>query len=381
MEEKKVIDIYPTKKTRRVLSFLGDFFINFILTIFIFNMIVLPIAKYSSSYKTKYEESRIKENQKIDMLYKKSLLFYEEEEKKYNFTESIEITGKKLISYHIYKDDLSKNVFYTYFSSIGTEDELNSLYESNIGTYDFFDFNSLDQNGIPNLKEEYVEEFSPMFDSRDEMGEKGKKDYDRFINKFFLNCYYDMIDDIRSRDLIVDGISYLALEKSIEENTKFLDFVIVISSYVSFIVSSALLFVLYPLLTKKGKTLMNKIMKEEIIYEDSLKTISPLSTVILALYRTVACFGFILFVPYPSITFNYLFRLDSLYIVALFGLGYVLMSLLMMFISKFNRSISNVLTKTVVIDTSSLDEIYRAKGYLVEWVKRLESNIKDHRFL
>ena len=62
MEEKKVIDIYPTKKTRRVLSFLGDFFINFILTIFIFNMIVLPIAKYSSSYKTKYEESRIKEN-------------------------------------------------------------------------------------------------------------------------------------------------------------------------------------------------------------------------------------------------------------------------------------------------------------------------------
>ena len=38
----------------------------------------------------------------------------------------------------------------------------------------------------------------------------------------------------------------------------------------------------------------------------------------------------------------------------------------MMFISKFNRSISNVLTKTVVIDTSSLDEIYRAKGYLVE---------------
>ena len=366
MEEKKVIDIYPTKKTRRVLSFLGDFFINFILTIFIFNMIVLPIAKYSSSYKTKYEESRIKENQKIDMLYKKSLLFYEEEEKRYNFTESIEITGKKLISYHIYKDDLSNNVFYTYFSSIGKEDELINLYESNIGTYDFFDFNSLDQNGIPNLKEEYVEEFSPMFDLRDEMGEKGKKDYDRFINKFFLNCYYDMIDDIRSRDLIVDGISYLALEKSIEENTKFLDFVIVISSYVSFIVSSALLFVLYPLLTKKGKTLMNKIMKEEIIYEDSLKTISPLSTVILALYRTVACFGFILFVPYPSITFNYLFRLDSLYIVALFGLGYILMSLLMMFISKFNRSISNVLTKTVVIDTSSLDEIYRAKGYLVE---------------
>lgn len=44
-QEQKYLDIYPISKGKRILTFLADFFITLITSIFLFNIIIYPIGK------------------------------------------------------------------------------------------------------------------------------------------------------------------------------------------------------------------------------------------------------------------------------------------------------------------------------------------------
>lgn len=361
-EVKKTVDVYPVKKIRRALCYLGDFFISFILTLFIFNFAVFPLTRLTSGYEVKENQSKTEENKQLEILYGNKILFYEGTDK-YDFDSNIETTANLFLAYHITYADLLDNVICTYYTNIRDENII-SVYSSN-DTYGFFSIDVLDSNGIPVLKDVYKKEFAPVLDSSDEMGSQGKKDYEEFISSFFLKDYNDIITDIKSNDLTYEGMSYVSLKESIDANTIFLDKMIVAASYISFAISVLLLYLAFPLFSQNGRTVTMKIMKLEKVTQSNLSILSKPQRLFQLVYYAIAALPQMLFVPYPTLTFTYLFSIGPLLIVSLITLLYVLISMIFLMFSGFSRTLSDFLSGTAYLDSDSLTKIYNAKGYSV----------------
>ena len=77
-KETKFVDIYPSKKSHRILVWVGDFFINFICAILFFNIAVFPITKAIVNYDDIKLEMADCQDDMMDVLYENKVLFYEE---------------------------------------------------------------------------------------------------------------------------------------------------------------------------------------------------------------------------------------------------------------------------------------------------------------
>ena len=67
-QEQKYLDIYPISKGKRILTFLADFFITLITSIFLFNIIIYPIGKTIAKTDEKTNEIYTLEKEKYDLL-------------------------------------------------------------------------------------------------------------------------------------------------------------------------------------------------------------------------------------------------------------------------------------------------------------------------
>ena len=93
MEERnKIIDIYPTKISRRLLVFLADTFIFLILAVFLFEMCAKPIFVSLPNFNNKFNEATKATSMRNDVLYENEILFYENEDGK-NLGDSISYTS------------------------------------------------------------------------------------------------------------------------------------------------------------------------------------------------------------------------------------------------------------------------------------------------
>lgn len=370
--KKKTIDIFPIKKYRRILVFLGDMFITYILCLFVFNLIVFPIYKAITGYNEISSSASKYEKERMDILYNNKILFYDEGDEdsitqKYLYSYNLTTTAISLMSYYVVDSSIENEVVYNYYTSIATNKktigEIVDLYKVYDSNTNFFDFEKKDSNGLPLLKEKYITEFSPAFNKKDEMGTQGKEDYNKFITIFFLNAYYGVMDDISTNDIMYDNLSYKELTKLINEAVSYSNTMVVISTYISFAISWMLMFLVYPLVIGKGKTLSSHIMRIEKVNSRTLNKLKPIEMCIQSSYYFVTTLVVILFVPFPNVDFNYLFNLNSLYIVSGIALLYIVISFIFLLFNKFNRTLSDYLSDCVMIDVDSLDEIYRAKGY------------------
>ena len=100
----RIIDLKPLTKWRRILVFLGDFFITFILGIILYTAAAYPITSAALNYNAKNDQISDLVNKSNDMLVNAGLMYYPTEESNAakSFENCVEYTFDVFISYYLY---------------------------------------------------------------------------------------------------------------------------------------------------------------------------------------------------------------------------------------------------------------------------------------
>ena len=99
--QENYIDIHPLKKGRRILVFLADFFIHFILTYLIFNIAAAPIGKAITNYNAKNEEHVLTTLDMYDHYYNSKVLLRDSGFDRTDVTAGVEYTYRCFLSYFV----------------------------------------------------------------------------------------------------------------------------------------------------------------------------------------------------------------------------------------------------------------------------------------
>lgn len=364
------LDVFPLSKGKRMLLFLGDFFLVFILALFLSNIVVYPIAKSATDYDTKESFNVANEQSRYTILYENKLLYYQTAETKNNINENLEYTFDLFISYYVDNGSLDYEIFHHYYSEFPNAD--GQSYLDLIRQYDtleMFDLSVLDDFGCPIMKQEYKDLFAANFDEKDEMDEEGKAAYGSAFNHFFLTMFYTMMNDIAANDLSLPidrpTQSYNDLTALIKEYEEFYDLVAIICSSISFALASIVFYFVYPLVNKKGRTPTQSVIKVDRVDRTTFAILPRRIRLLNGLYATVLTLPCLLFVPVPTVSVNYVFSISTLLGISIVGFAFVMVAFFTVIFDKFNRGLTEIFTHSVAMKEEMLDEIYKAKGYYV----------------
>lgn len=361
--EDNYIDIYPIGKGRRFLVFFCDFFISFMISVFLFNVAVHPIVGAIGNKNEINNKIQEAENKKIDILLGHKILQYEDEKFKYDFYTDFTYTFTQFAKYFIAEGSSDGDIFHTFFVDVRGKsyDEYVAFMKTVDEPYGYFNF----QSGQPVLEERYVELFYPAFDPKDKLSENGQIAFNAFRDNFFLQGYYKVISDIETNDLSYNGFSYNALTKNINEYSKSLDNLIVISSFVSFFLGCIATYLIYPLINKHSRTPTMSVFKLERIGINNLYTLKKREIFISFIYNTISNFPYLMFLPMLVVSFNYLFNLGQLLFLSLITILLLIVSLFFLIFDRFNRTLIDIGSKSLLVTQEELDKIYSKKGYKI----------------
>lgn len=357
--EQLYLDINPISKGRRMLVFLGDFFINFILSMFIFNIIVLPIGQVSSQYEEKMEQINIAQEKRDDILYDNNLLFYETESEKHSFNLNLNYTFELYLKYYVFEDENLKKyeVFATYFSEICNNNELYfNLYKDVNSKYNFFD---ISDNSVK-LKQQYKDQLAIYFDTKDELDEAGKNNFQTLLDNVFLFLYSEMLLDMENNNTL----NYNAYQGIVDEVNQYYDILLIVCCYVSFIISSLICFIVVPLISKTGKTITMMTMHIERVGMNTLFILKRGERALHSVYHIVFNLAFIMFLPCFVVSFNYLFSLGGFFIISSISMVLILASFVFILVNSYNRSLIDFISQSVLISSDDFDNLARMKGQL-----------------
>ena len=274
--EKRDIDIYPCKISRRVLAYFADLIIALFASVFFFEMAVLPIGKLTSSYMEQAKNVSSYSNARVNILYQNNLLFFDDGEE-LNMQENLVTTSDEFTEFYVYDNSrVTSEVFYHYFCEIRDYDVafLNNLYLKY--GQDYLDRNNFTILGTYQFKEDVVNLFKPKFVPGDELSETGSTEYDHFQSVFFLNMYSEMLNDIKVNDLnptIEMEYTYNGYTKLVDEFDVFYRNLITICAVISFFIATSVLNFLIPLINHKGRTISEMVLKIEHISEHRFRCI------------------------------------------------------------------------------------------------------------
>ncbi len=354
------ININPLGRGRRTLLFLADLFMNLIIAVFLMNVAVVPIMKAAMHYNDYTDEIYERNEDIADILFANNLLFYENANYKTYLTTSEEYTAGKFIEYYTTGEGSIYDIFYNYYVTIRDDEEAYyNVYSSSI----YF----VVEDGVVSLVPEYQELLYSFYRVGDTPSGEAETLYDNIVDSFFYVAFDDMIEDIALNDVWYNGMSYNMVDHEIEELVGKVDTIVVISTYIAFFLSSIIYFLVIPISTKHGKTIGMMIMKIERVGINNIYLLRKGEVAINSIYAMIANLVFIMFLPYPTVNFNYLFGLGNsqFLILSVISLVVILVSLIVLLTTQFNQSLFDKLSRTVYIDNDSLDEIYRARGYKV----------------
>lgn len=363
----KTIDVYPFGKGKRILLFLGDFFICFIFAIFLSNVLVFPIGKAIADFDSRERDFVQSSQDRYAILYDNKLLYNDSADNKNNFEENAQYTYRLYLKNYLDGSHPEYEVFHNYYSNYANRNGLSLLeiYEK----YDragLFDLN-LESEPKIELTDEASRMFAPLLDSKDEMGKEGQSLYDRGFTETFIPIYNLMLDDIKANDLRspleAPSRSYNQLTADIEEFEEFEKNLAIICSIIAFALACATTYFAYPLINKRGRTITQSIMKADRVDKRSLRLLARPFRVIFGLYQAILTLPCLLFVPIPTIDVASVFSIPQLTGVSFAALILVIASALVIVFDKFNRGLSEIFTASIVIKEEMLDEVYRAKGY------------------
>ena len=362
------VDVLPLGKWKRILLFLGDFFIVFIAAIFLSNIAVYPIIKATTGYDVKESNDVSHQQDRFQILYDNDLLFYESAETKNNIEENLSYTFDRFLSYYVVEGPVGDEIFHTYYSSYPNKDNqtLIELYERYDNLH-MFDFESLDGNGLPALKAEFKGQLAPYFDPKDEMSETGKHYYDDIFPHFFLSMFYTMIDDVKANDLASpDGTpsrSYDELASLIDGFDQYKQNMAIIASSVSFSIACILIYFVYPQVNKTGRTPSQSMLRVDRVDKSSFTIMKRWVRVLIGIYQSVFSIPMLLFLPIPTVSVNYVFSIAPLFGLFITGAVLLIADMIVVLADKYNRGLTELFTHSVCLKEESLDEIYKAKGH------------------
>lgn len=374
VEKKETIfEIYPSKVGRRVLAYLADIFISLIVSTILFELVIFQISRPISNYDD-IEAQNLKAQKDIyDLLYERELLFFnsEIEGMKYNIDSSLEYSASKYIEFYVFEDeelkkyDIFNNYYVNYYEDEHGSSSINTLnnYLEEYGSR-YFDLNTLTPLNTYSFKEDFKEMFSHNYIEGDEMSANAKNEYENFINNVFLPIYNHILTDIRTNNLISSSnsqISYLSIYSVLEETENKIKNIYVINAYISFFITTLVLFLVIPLTTKKKASLGERVLKLERINKNTLGLLDKKFLFSVYLFKVIDSLTLLMFIPFIRVGFTYLFSMNILFIPSLMGLLMSLINLALVAFTKYNTSLKELTTNSIVVDSQVLDEYYLAK--------------------
>lgn len=358
MEEKNVkeIEVYPTSKLKRILVFLADLLINYCAAVFLYGVVIFNLASVIVDYSSKLNESLTLINERLDILYENDVMTYKEEEK-YKFDLNLRTTYDNFLRYYTINEG-SDNIYHYYKDIRGYSDQdIIKIYEKY--SSDFFDFS----NEKIVLKDEYKNYFTPYFDPNDSISDEGNNHYLRLRGSFYEPVFNDVLRDIEDKDLTYENKSYKSITSDLNEIKGYTVHFNTTCIYISFLISSAILFVVVPLLFKDRSTFAMKILRVRRVDMQTNEFLSRKKTILIMFNNILMNTTSIFFIGIVYMEFEELFNYMSLLFLALVGLIYTLVNLGFLSFNKLNRSINELGTGSITINADDLDTIYRERGY------------------
>ena len=359
MEEKTIIEVYPISKIKRILVFLGDIFIHYILSVFILQFLVFNIASKITNYDKKLNDNLLLINKRLDILYGNQLLFFDKKENKYNVDKNLDTTFDKFLYYYVNYESDNVEPIRNYFINIKKDDvkTLNNIYLK-YGE-PFFELNN---NQIV-LAKDYINYFSPYFDKTDSLSEVGKSYLSSFRKGVFLPLFNYMIEDINKNDLEYQNSSYKIITEEIKKNNSYTIIYNSINISISFLISFLVLFVLVPLIFKDKSTLCEKVMKTKRIKVSNYEYLNKKEYIFVILNNLFMSLTTLFFVGAILLGFKEIFKYNILMIISLISCLYLFTNFLVLCINQYNKSLKELSTDSIMISETNLNEIYASKGY------------------
>lgn len=367
MEEttKKIIDVFPVGKGKRILLWLCDMVIVFFLAYMLNNLAIVPLSNVATGFNAVSEDGTKAIQERNKLLSNTKLIFFANpSEGAHDINEGLGTTYKLMMKdYVANKGDYSHDVFHTYYLELNTSENYYELFKSYDEGLNYFDIDIT--NKTITMKREYRDMFNALIDSSDVMSDEGNEKFNNYYNKFFLTFYSHMGKSIEKKDLVYGGMSYNAINARIDKMNNHYDLMIVVDTIISYCLSFGLLMILIPLLKKKRQSISMMMMRIYRVDLKDFKIVSRGKTAIQSFY------SFIMFLPpffllaFPLVNFNYLFSLPALIYPSVVGLVIALFSCITLLVSGSYQASSDLLTTSIVIDSETLDDIYRSKGYII----------------
>ena len=364
MEENvQYLDISPISKWRRILLYLGELFVTFIISLTLFSAAFFPLAKVMTSYPKYQEQITTAQHEMNDVLLDNNLLISNPEKDKYDFNASIIYSANLFLVGKV--DKSNKNDFINhYFIEIRgkSKEHLAKIYR---GIKSNVYFSTVGDEIL--LKDEYVEEFAPLLDSRDSLTEAGKKDYNQFISGFYTVLFSSVTEDLLQSNEITEEsplYKYRASEAIGQKALKRQHMIAIITTYITHTITCLGLFLLVPLISKKGKTLTMMALRMNRVGNDNFMPLKKSERIIGFFINYIITLPLIMFVPCFYITFAALLSLYQLVFVSLITIFIVFVSMFFIIFSYLGRSLSDLATRSIIISNDDLDMIYSARGII-----------------
>ena len=365
----EVVEISPLGKWKRVLAFLADFFLIFILSLSLFHLAINPLGKAITSYQGRVDETKLVQKQRDSVLYGNKILFNESATlvEAGDFQGNLEHTFKTYLYFYLdgavtlekYETNKS-DVFSTYYVSIRNDKSAYLALYNDLDKGNFFEIGE-----TVKLKPTYIEEFKHAYLAGDELSDQGKKDYDALQSKVFLKGFNRMLDDINSKDLTYQGVSYKQKQEQVTAFINYEKILTIICALIAYLLGCFIVTLMVPLISKNRKTLGMLFLREVRLDSELLILLKKRRVLLFFVYQLIMNMGSIFFIPMGAYDFVSLFSLPALLPISLIGLMYLLFSLIYLLFESYNRTISDKLSGTVMVTDDTLDQIYRAKGYNV----------------
>lgn len=368
--------IYPAKLGRRVLSFLGDFFITFILCIFFYECVCMPIGRSFGDYVTKSEQIDTLNYQRIDLLYENNIILENKQPSedqsydKYSFEDAQNYTSEQFIYFYTYKEEKNLNpsnyeVCYTYklnTNQISSASQYSNNLKGNNPNTPFLNY--LDEDGFLILKDEYKEYFKPLFVEGDSMSNKGIEAFGDFLSNYFNPNFSSMVENFSN-----NNEEYVSLTNQINEiNSSFSSFYQT-SAIVSFLTSSIIMYLVVPLIDKKGRTPLKIILKLEYIDTKKFNNIKKSVAIWLFFLNVLENLAMVMFIPFISFGITNIFSLEVLLIVSIISICYDLICIFVAACNSYNKSFKEIFFNLIVVDEKTMDELMVARMENLDVVK------------
>lgn len=373
VKENEEVNITPITKGKRILLFLCDLLVFFMVAFVFNNVLTVPTGRSITSFNSKNSEYLESCENMRDIIYQNKLIYQSPELSKSNIQGNIEYTYYCWLSYYVLDSDSSllsdtnpqfghkeeNEVFNHFYVDIRNKENTYLTFFNSYNTSSLF---SVESN-IISLKQSFKEELKPYFDPKDELGASGQNLLKTIKDELYVPLYAEMLHDIEINDLSYNGHSYIECNNF---NLKFESFVKMfysITSLIAGLLSWIICYLVVPFINKTHKTVSMMMMRVERINVSRLFVCRLKEAILTSLYSLFTNAFACLFLPMSFLTINYTFNMSLLITVVLISLAYILISLFVLLFSSFNRTLNDQLTQSVIISEEDLDSIYRAKGY------------------